>query len=58
MRCFAGERAYFPAIERTYSASDIAQALARGMPVAKIAREVGISRRQVYRVLQASRSRE
>lgn len=54
MRCFAGERAYFPAIERSYSVSEIAQALSRGVPIAKVARDAGISRRQVYRILQAS----
>ncbi|HEU0096422.1 MAG TPA: hypothetical protein VFQ52_08200 [Rhizomicrobium sp.] len=48
MRCFAGERPYFPASARTYPVLHIQAALQRGMPVKQVLREFDISRAKLH----------
>jgi len=48
MRCFAGERPYFPAHERSYPVLQIQAALERGTSVKQVIREFDVSRTTLY----------
>lgn len=48
MKCFAGERPYFPMSGRTYPVLQIAAALERGMPVKQVLREYDLSRAKLH----------
>lgn len=50
MRCFAGERPYFPAHPRKYPLLQMRAALAAGDPLAKVARDFEVSRATLYRL--------
>jgi len=48
MRCFAGERPYFPAHERSYPILQIQAALERGVTAKQVLRDFDISRTTLY----------
>lgn len=50
MRCFAGERPYFPVESRIYPVEEIRRAIEAGDGPERIARRFMISRRQLYRL--------
>lgn len=50
LRCFAGERLYFPAANREYPIAQIALALERGVTVRQVMRDYQISRSQLHRM--------
>lgn len=48
MKCFAGERLYFPAKERRYAVAEIRTALENGVPVKRVLHDHEISRRTLH----------
>lgn len=50
MRCFAGERAYFPVEPRKYPVESIRDALMNGETANHVCRKFGLSRRQLNRL--------
>ena len=50
LRCFAGERPYFPATARDYPVLHIRAALERGASVDEVMREFDISRATLHRI--------
>lgn len=48
MRCFAGERPYFPAAARAYPVEEIRAQLRAGVPVKKVASTFMISRSKLH----------
>lgn len=50
MRCFAGERTYFPAERRQYPVDVMREALQAGSTPQQICRKYGVSRRQLNRL--------
>lgn len=50
MRCFAGERAYFPVEPRKYPIEEIRTALTGGSTPRQVCRKYNISRRQLNRI--------
>jgi hypothetical protein len=48
--CFAGERQYFPAHERSYPTLQIKAALEAGTPVKRVMREYDVSRATLHRL--------
>ncbi len=50
MRCFAGERTYFPVEPRQYPVEAIREALVAGVSPQQICRKYGVSRRQLNRL--------
>lgn len=50
MKCFAGERTYFPVEPRKYPVESIRNALMNGDPASQVCRKFGLSRRQLNRL--------
>lgn len=50
MKCFAGERTYFPVEPRKYPVERIRDALTNGEPASQVCRRFGLSRRQLNRL--------
>lgn len=50
MRCCAGQKVYFPAVERVYPLSQIAAALESGRTPMQVCAEFDMSRRQLNRI--------
>jgi len=50
MRCFAGERLYFPALSRAYPIEEIRTQLERGTPASAVCLRFDLSRRQLNRL--------
>ena len=48
LRCFSGERPYFPAAPRDYPVLQIRAALERGIPVKQVMQEFEISRSKLH----------
>lgn len=48
MRCFAGERPYFPAALRDYDVVRIRSALERGIPVKQVMSDFDVSRAKLH----------
>lgn len=50
LRCFAGERAYFPAEARDYPVALIRESLERGESVKRVMREFDVSRTTLHKL--------
>lgn len=50
MRCFAGERPYFPSHERVYPLMHIRAALENGVPLKQVMGEYKLSRAKLHRL--------
>ena len=50
MRCFAGERPYFPSRERVYPLLNIRAALENGAPLNQVMRDFRVSRSKLHKL--------